>query len=424
MAPLGITSSSAAQATMMRNRLNRNPFAPTAPTLRKGTLARLYTVVCVRVAVLRRFGRRGRHERSRPGTGNHPTSGDAAPFRDRDSHRTVDQSPLRAATDARRLRMTDDHTLAPQSPSPARAPRTSGARAAQPAPATGAAGAARAASGVRGRDGPARRRAPVTRRLACCSSRRRSSRCSAGGLRPRCSRRSCSSAGCLATSSTWATRSPRCSAAGVRTPAQRSVPPGYARPRTGCSLRPCSGPRSPAPRAYVTDVLAGDWRLPGELVELVLRARGLVAGFLRRCARGYRLVALHGARVLRLGRADGGFARFGQGGEGGPPRRARRVRRAGMARRDGPASAGGVPLRRRRLQRRRRRCLPGLLRLGGDGVRGAVPPGLLLRRSGRAVATPPSADRRPGRPADPGLHGPLPRSGPVGRRCPRRAAGR
>ena len=41
------------------------------------------------------------------------------------------------------------------------------------------------------------------------------------------------------------------------------------------------GDSIPPPRAYVADVLAGDWRLPDELVELVLRARGLVAGFLR-----------------------------------------------------------------------------------------------------------------------------------------------
>ncbi len=95
-----------------------------------------------------------------------------------------------------------------------------------------------------------------------------------------------------------------------------------------------------------------------------------------------------------------------------------------MARRDGPPSAGGVPLRRRRLHRRRRRRLPGLLRLGGDGVRGAGPPRPSAAPRGRAVATLPSADRRPGRPADPGLHGPLPRSGPVGRRCPWRAARR
>ena len=32
----------------------------------------------------------------------------------------------------------------------------------------------------------------------------------------------------------------------------------------------------------MADVLAGHWRLSGELVELVLRARGLVAGFLTR----------------------------------------------------------------------------------------------------------------------------------------------
>ena len=41
------------------------------------------------------------------------------------------------------------------------------------------------------------------------------------------------------------------------------------------------GSAIPAPGAYVADVLAGHWGLSGELVELVLRARGLVTSFLR-----------------------------------------------------------------------------------------------------------------------------------------------
>ena len=61
----------------------------------------------------------------------------------------------------------------------------------------------------------------------------------------------------------------------------REVPPG-ALALDWVFAEALFGTGVPAPRAYVADVLAGHWRLSGELVELVLRARGLVAGFLTR----------------------------------------------------------------------------------------------------------------------------------------------
>ncbi len=42
------------------------------------------------------------------------------------------------------------------------------------------------------------------------------------------------------------------------------------------------GSSTPAPGAYVSDVLRGRWRLPHDLVDLVVRARRLAAGFLLR----------------------------------------------------------------------------------------------------------------------------------------------
>ena len=169
---------------------------------------------------------------------------------------------------------------APQSSPPSRAPRAAGARATQPAPAAGAAGAARAASGLRGRYG--RDPGGCPRPGASRASHR-------GALRAPEARaaRACAAQGGTAAARAGVRRrapGPRVRRAarpgGVRTP-DRGGASGRARPRLGVR-RGAVRPSAPAPGAYVTDVLAGRWRLPRDVVELVAQARRLAARFLPR----------------------------------------------------------------------------------------------------------------------------------------------